>query len=76
MTQTAQRLKDELARLSSPDRAELARFLINSLDTEVDDEVDAAWAAELDRRAGEAQTGLVAGVPAEKVMADLKQKHS
>ncbi|HUE71320.1 MAG TPA: addiction module protein [Pirellulaceae bacterium] len=53
MTQIAQRLRDELAQLSAEDRAELAHYLIGSLDTEVDEDAESAWAEELDRRAAE-----------------------
>ncbi len=76
MTQIAKRLKDELAQLSAQDRSELAHYLIGSLEAEVDDDADAAWADELDRRAAEIRSGNVAGIPAEQVMGELKRKFS
>jgi hypothetical protein len=47
MTETAERLKFELSRLSLRERAELAQFLIRSLDEEVEADAEAAWEAEL-----------------------------
>lgn len=43
MTETAERLKSELSRLPAQDRAELASFLIDSLDPQRDEGVEAAW---------------------------------
>jgi putative addiction module component (TIGR02574 family) len=42
-------LKDALA-LTSDERAALAASLLDSLDTHVDEDADAAWAIEVDRR--------------------------
>ena len=61
MTDRAEHLLDEALKLSDSERAELAARLIQSLDAEADSEVDAAWAAEIERRcaaldAGEAVT--------------------
>lgn len=76
MTQTAQRLWDELAQLSAKDRAELAHYLIGSLDTEIDEDAESAWAEEVDRRAAEIRSGNVVGIPVEQVMAELKKRFS
>jgi putative addiction module component (TIGR02574 family) len=76
MTETAQRLKSELAGLPAGDRAELAYFLIHSLDKEQDADAEAAWDAELARRAAEIKSGKATGEPADKVLADLRKKYS
>jgi putative addiction module component (TIGR02574 family) len=76
MTDAAERLKPELARLSPHERAELARFLINSLDEGADADADAAWDAELARRMEEITGGRVAGEPVDAVFAELRAKYS
>ena len=76
MTDTALRLKSELAQLPEQDRAALAHFLIDTLDAEVDDDADALWEAELNRREQEIRSGTAIGEPAWKVLAELREKHS
>jgi putative addiction module component (TIGR02574 family) len=76
MTDTALRLKTELARLPEQDRAALASFLIDTLDTEMDIDADAAWEVELGRREEEIRSGKAVGEPAPKVFAELREKHS
>ena len=75
MTQAAKKLKTELAKLSTKDRAELAHFLIGSLDDSVDKDAEAKWEAELARRADQIKGGTTAGIPVEKVFADLRARH-
>ena len=75
MTTLGEKLKGQLVQLPIEDRAELASFLIESLDQGADSDAEAAWDAELARRAEEIRTGKVVGVPAEKVFADLRAKY-
>jgi len=75
MTETAEKLKSQLLELASEDRAELAYFLLRSLDEEPETGVQAAWEAELERRWQELESGKVAGVPAEEVFAELRKKY-
>ena len=75
MTETAEKLKAELARLSTEDRAALAHFLIHSLDEEEGADAGAAWDAELARRAAEINSGKARGEPADEVFAELRKKH-
>lgn len=69
-------LKQQLATLSVEDRAELALFLIDSLDPVVDDDADVLWETELNRRADQIESSTVQGEPAENVMERLWKKHS
>jgi putative addiction module component (TIGR02574 family) len=76
MTETAEKLKIELSRLSTKERAELAYFLIHSLDEEVDYDVEIAWDAELTRRMQEINSGVASGKPSNQVFTELKEKYS
>ena len=54
MTTNAQKLFEQALTLGANDRAELAAQLLASLD-EVEPNVEAAWAAEIERRAADAR---------------------
>jgi putative addiction module component (TIGR02574 family) len=68
--------KTQLARLSADERAELAHYLIESLDDEVDPDAEAAWDTELARRLAEIESGETTGEPAARVFVDLRAKYS
>jgi putative addiction module component (TIGR02574 family) len=74
MTEIAEKLKEEVLRLPTQERAELAYCLIRSLD-EDDRDIQAAWEAELERRWREMESGEVVGTPAETVFAELRKKY-
>jgi putative addiction module component (TIGR02574 family) len=76
MTQAAEKLRAELAALPLGDRADLAHFLIRTLDEEEDADAEAAWDAELARRDAEIKSGTAEWRPAEEVFARLREKHS
>ncbi len=57
----------EASELSEKDRADLAGLLIESLDGEPDEDVQAAWSAEIERRVAELDAGTVKGIPWEEV---------
>jgi putative addiction module component (TIGR02574 family) len=76
MSETAQELKLQLTSLSPRDRAELAHFLIHSLDEDPDPDADKAWEIELANRLAEIDTGKAVGEPAAKVFAELREKYS
>jgi putative addiction module component (TIGR02574 family) len=57
--------------LSDNERAELAGLLIESLEGQTDDNVEAAWAEEVERRIREVDTGQVKTIPWEQVRAEL-----
>ena len=76
MTKVAERIKSELATLSAKERAELAYFLLHSLDDKEDADSEAAWDAELARRESDVKSGNVVCEPVDKVMLELREKHS
>lgn len=55
-------LKEALA-LPSGERAALAASLLDSLDTDVDDDTEAGWVIEVHRRVAELDSGAVKTVP-------------
>jgi putative addiction module component (TIGR02574 family) len=57
----------EAADLSDEDRATLAGLLIESLEGEPDLDVEAAWAAEIEKRVAELDAGTVESIPWEQV---------
>jgi putative addiction module component (TIGR02574 family) len=69
-------LKEEAAKLTESERAELALALIQSLDADPEDdvEVERAWLIEADRRWGEIQRGEVQPVPGDEAFARLRRK--
>ena len=64
---TFEELETELLKLSRPERARLAEQLISSLDE--DCEIEEAWAAEIDKRIAEVESGAVRLIPATEVLA-------
>jgi len=61
----------EAAGLPEGDRAELAGLLIESLEAEPDEDVEAAWAEEVERRVRQIDNGEVETIPWETVRAEL-----
>jgi putative addiction module component (TIGR02574 family) len=59
---SAEILKEALA-LPIEARAGLAGSLLDSLDTDVDEDAEAAWATEVNRRVAELDSGAVETVP-------------
>ena len=76
MTEAAETIRRQLLSLSPRDRAELAEFLIQSLDEGYDSDAEAAWDAELSHRMKDIEQGVEPGEPAASVFAQLRAKHS
>jgi putative addiction module component (TIGR02574 family) len=77
MTEVVERIKSEVTALPAKERAELAYFLLRSLDDEPEDAgAEAAWDAELARREAEVTNGKVACKPAGQVLSELREKHA
>jgi putative addiction module component (TIGR02574 family) len=79
MVVAVEKLKAELAALTESERADLAQFLLNSLDesnAEADAEIEAAWDIELARRVDGIRNGTAQGKPANEVFAELREQYS
>jgi putative addiction module component (TIGR02574 family) len=74
MSLTLESLKSQLGALPSRDRAELAQFLIDSLESGSDADTEAAWEAELAHRVADIRAGRVDGKPADQVFAELRER--
>lgn len=72
MTQAVEDLKSQASALSQPERAELAHFLLTTLEPE-DEGVEKAWREEVARRVAEIRSGKAAGRPVEEVLAELRE---
>ena len=75
MSKIAEKLKLELSQLSVQERAELAHFLIHSLDEGIDDDVETAWDIELVQRLEDIQYGIAIGEPSFQVFCELREKY-
>ena len=63
-------LEAEVLKLVSADRALLAEHLIASLDE--DNEIESAWADEVERRVAEVESGVIIGMSFEEVIAQAR----
>jgi putative addiction module component (TIGR02574 family) len=78
MVRSTDSLESQLLTLPPADRARLVEVLLASLDQEGESgpmaEIEAAWAAEAERRLAELRAGTVAGIPAEQVFSSVRGK--
>ena len=70
MSSTLEALEAEAMQLSASDRARLVDRLIASLD--IDPEIEEAWAAEVERRNAEIESGVVSLMSGPEALAKLK----
>lgn len=61
MTQVMEKIRSELTKLSDTERGELAHFLILSLNSDTDENAEAAWDAELKHRPNKVYSGQDCG---------------
>lgn len=71
MTNAARNLLHEAMKLDAAERAELAAELLASLDGEPEEGVEAAWAAEIERRLARIDAGEEQLIPWEEVQAQV-----
>jgi hypothetical protein len=71
MTLTLEQLKDAVSDLPIPERAELAQYLVSTLDDGFDPEIRAEWLEVATDRLKELKTKAVAGIPASEVLKNL-----
>ena len=64
----------EIFKLDEAERVALAGKLLDSLDEEVEEGVEAAWLAEIDRRITELDAGTVGTIPWAVVKSRLRQR--
>lgn len=78
MAYSLDEIGDQALRLSPEDRARLAVQLLASLEesAESPEEIKKLWFAEAERRFQELRDGVVQGVPACEVFAELRAKRS
>ena len=72
MPVSREKLFHDALQLEQQDRAELAKLLIDSLDSATEQDVEEAWAREIDRRATELDAGTAETIPWETVRARLR----
>ena len=72
-TQAEQVLRSAL-NLHPNDRAEIAASLIQSLDEETNEEIDAAWAEEIKRRIESIDNGQVRLIPWDEVVRSMRER--
>ena len=71
MARDVAELLREASELPEADRAELAGRLLETLEGEPDEGVEAAWAEEVERRVRQIDSGEVKTIPWEQVRANL-----
>jgi putative addiction module component (TIGR02574 family) len=74
MTPSVEQLKATLAELPQTDKAELAHYLLTSMEP-MDPDAEEAWREELGRRLDDIRSGREVGIPAEEVMDRLRKKY-
>ena len=76
MAQPLTKLEDDALRLPEEDRARLAVRLLASLEDEAKspEQIGRLWLAEAERRFEELRDGVVPGIPAREVFAQLRAK--
>jgi putative addiction module component (TIGR02574 family) len=72
MSAKSDSVRDDALRLPEAERARLAAALLASLDGEAEDGVEAAWAAEVEKRKTQVARGEERLVPWEQVKAEVK----
>ena len=61
-------LEAEIKKLTLQDRAELAKWIVQSLDDLSESEIETLWVEEAERRLDELEQGLATEIPAEEVL--------
>ncbi|MBI4699082.1 MAG: addiction module protein [Nitrospirae bacterium] len=74
MASKLKEIEENALKLSPHDRAQLAEYLIHSLDEEEDPEAERLWIEEAERRYQEYKEGKVKGKPATLVFKEARSK--
>ena len=67
MVEEARKIVELALRMPARERAEIARQLLESLDRQVDIDVESAWQSEVERRISEIDSAQVECIPWEEV---------
>lgn len=73
MNTTLKQIVQEALQLTPAQRAELADFLVESLNSAQPDELQRLWAAEANKRLEEIRSGKVKAIPGEEVLAEARR---
>ncbi|MBI2929625.1 MAG: addiction module protein [Verrucomicrobia bacterium] len=73
MTETLQKIADDLVKLKPGDRIELAEALITSVPAFADERTARAWEDEIDRRLDESEAGRAEVIPTEESFAPVRK---
>jgi putative addiction module component (TIGR02574 family) len=74
MTEAVEQLKSQVSILSAAERADLAYFLLTTLEPE-EEGIEDAWKKEIARRVTEIRSGQVIGRPIDEVLAELRERY-
>ena len=74
MTRPAKQIVNAAIKLTEKDRLQIVEELLASLDQESDTDVDAAWAAEVERRSIEIKEGIVRPIPWSAVKSQARKR--
>lgn len=74
MSEVLELWKSQLLTLLPDERAELACFLLESLDPD-EEEIDRSWAIEVSRRVEEIRSGKAIGIPVDDLLAELRERY-
>jgi putative addiction module component (TIGR02574 family) len=74
MSEAVEQLKSQAINLSAAERADLAYFLLTTLEQE-EEGVEEVCRKEIDRRATEIRSGQAVGRPVKEVLAELRERY-
>ena len=74
MTRPAKEIVNAAIKLAESDRLQIVEELLASLEPDTDNDVDAAWAAEVERRSRELKEGIVRPIPWPEVKSQARKR--
>jgi putative addiction module component (TIGR02574 family) len=74
MARPGKEIVNAAIKLAESDRLQIVEELLASLDPDTDDDVDAAWAAEVERRSRELKEGMVRPIPWSDVKSQARKR--
>jgi putative addiction module component (TIGR02574 family) len=74
MGDQAEQILETALNLPPNERAQIAATLLQSLDSNSDAEVDAAWSSEIERRIRQIEDGSVTLIPWEQVLRSMRER--